>query len=329
MRTCAGHRAGHGPLRRRTPRSSSARDMRESGVELVGRVLRRRAVRGCRHHRPRHGLDRLLVLRVGSPRCARARCSPRRTTRRSTTASRCASRGRGPIGRDTGLAEIEARRKSCWANRCHRSRGGRRELDLLGEWADHVLSFIDVGSLRPLTVVADTANGMGGLVVPIIFDRLPFSVGDPLPRAGRHVPQPPGRPDPAGEPGRAQAGGPRQRRRHRPGLRRGRRPRLPGRREGRVGLGLADHCAGRGVHAHQAPGRDDPLQPHLLPRRARGRHRAGRYPGAHPGGALHHQAGHGRHRAPSSAASTRATTTTATTSGPIRASSPRSSCSSC
>ncbi len=36
--------------------------------------------------------------------------------------------------------------------------------------------FVDLGSLRPLTVVADTANGMGGLVVPIVFDKLPFSV---------------------------------------------------------------------------------------------------------------------------------------------------------
>ena len=38
------------------------------------------------------------------------------------------------------------------------------------------VSFVDVGSLRPLKVVADTANGMGGLVVPIVFERLPFTV---------------------------------------------------------------------------------------------------------------------------------------------------------
>ncbi len=55
-------------------------------------------------------------------------------------------------------------------------RGACNELDLLGAWADHVRSFVDLGSLRPLTVVADTANGMGGLVVPIVFDKLPFSV---------------------------------------------------------------------------------------------------------------------------------------------------------
>jgi phosphomannomutase len=35
-----------------------------------------------------------------------------------------------------------------------------------------VLSFVDVASLRSLKVVADTANGMGGLVVPAVFERL-------------------------------------------------------------------------------------------------------------------------------------------------------------
>ena len=37
-------------------------------------------------------------------------------------------------------------------------------------------SFIDTSVLRPLKVVADTANGMGGLVVPKVFEGLPFSL---------------------------------------------------------------------------------------------------------------------------------------------------------
>ncbi|MFM7893329.1 MAG: phosphomannomutase/phosphoglucomutase, partial [Actinomycetota bacterium] len=41
------------------------------------------------------------------------------------------------------------------------------------DFVTHVLSFIDPSVLRPLKVVADTANGMGGLVVPAVFDRLP------------------------------------------------------------------------------------------------------------------------------------------------------------
>ena len=47
---------------------------------------------------------------------------------------------------------------------------------MLARFADHVRSFVDVGTLRPLKVVADTANGMGGLVVPAVFDGLPFDL---------------------------------------------------------------------------------------------------------------------------------------------------------
>ena len=54
--------------------------------------------------------------------------------------------------------------------------GSRSERDLLGGFADHVRSFIDTDGLRPLKVVADTANGMGGLVVPEVFASLPFEL---------------------------------------------------------------------------------------------------------------------------------------------------------
>src|SRR5262249_59240568 len=37
-------------------------------------------------------------------------------------------------------------------------------------------SFADMSVLRPLNVVADTANGMGGLVVPKVFEGLPFAL---------------------------------------------------------------------------------------------------------------------------------------------------------
>jgi phosphomannomutase len=84
--------------------------------------------------------------------------------------------GARPIGRDTGLADIAAEAEKLLGEPVPPLEGGRRELDLLSEWADHVVSFVDVAALRPLKVVADTANGMGGLVVPIVFERLPFDV---------------------------------------------------------------------------------------------------------------------------------------------------------
>ena len=38
-----------------------------------------------------------------------------------------------------------------------------------------MLRFVDVEAMRPLTIVADTANGMGGLVVPAVLERLPVT----------------------------------------------------------------------------------------------------------------------------------------------------------
>jgi phosphomannomutase len=87
----------------------------------------------------------------------------------------CLSAAR-PIGRDTGLADIAAEAEKLLGEPVPPLEGARRELDLLSEWADHVVSFVDVTSLQPLKVVADTANGMGGLVVPVVFERLPFEV---------------------------------------------------------------------------------------------------------------------------------------------------------
>ena len=84
--------------------------------------------------------------------------------------------GAKPIGQDTGLADIQAEAEKLHGEDALPLRGARRELDLLPEWAEHVVSFVDVPSLRPLKVVADTANGMGGLVVPIVFANLPFEL---------------------------------------------------------------------------------------------------------------------------------------------------------
>ncbi|HLU41858.1 MAG TPA: phosphomannomutase/phosphoglucomutase [Microthrixaceae bacterium] len=83
--------------------------------------------------------------------------------------------GAGPVGEDTGLADI--RHLTIAGVPPAPTEPGRMEsLDLLDEFAAHVRSFVDVAALRPLKVVADTANGMGGLVVPSVFDGLPFDL---------------------------------------------------------------------------------------------------------------------------------------------------------
>ncbi|HUR17703.1 MAG TPA: phosphomannomutase/phosphoglucomutase [Acidimicrobiales bacterium] len=83
--------------------------------------------------------------------------------------------GASPVGQDTGLADIKALVADPPGSRASTT-GEITRQDLIGLYADHVRSFVDPSSLRPLKVVADTANGMGGLVVPPVFDGLPFEL---------------------------------------------------------------------------------------------------------------------------------------------------------
>jgi phosphomannomutase len=46
--------------------------------------------------------------------------------------------------------------------------------DIWPAYVDRVLSFVDVGALRPLKVVIDAANGMAGTMLPRVLERLPI-----------------------------------------------------------------------------------------------------------------------------------------------------------
>lgn len=82
--------------------------------------------------------------------------------------------GAAPVGADTGLGDI--RRLADEGTRSAGSPGRVLQRDLLGEYSSHVRSFVDASALRPMKVVADVANGMGGLVVPEVFSHLPFEL---------------------------------------------------------------------------------------------------------------------------------------------------------
>lgn len=84
--------------------------------------------------------------------------------------------GAVPIGEETGLADVRAAAEAALDTPEAETLGEVRHVDLMSEFARHVHSFVDLDLLRPLRIVADTANGMGGLVVPRIFAGLPFEV---------------------------------------------------------------------------------------------------------------------------------------------------------
>jgi phosphomannomutase len=79
-----------------------------------------------------------------------------------------------PVGLESGLQEILA-----LAQRDLPPAGQRasvEQLDLVDEYLEHVLTFADVDQLAALTVAADAGNGMAGLVVPPLFERLPMKL---------------------------------------------------------------------------------------------------------------------------------------------------------
>lgn len=85
--------------------------------------------------------------------------------------------GARPVGADTGLGEIKEIARAVMTGHAPRNAttpGSMTSQDLLAAFADHVVSFVDTTALRRMRVVADTANGMGGLIVPVVFERLPM-----------------------------------------------------------------------------------------------------------------------------------------------------------
>ncbi len=82
--------------------------------------------------------------------------------------------GAAPIGSESGLDLIK--RLALAGPDPSGSRGSRTTEDMLPGYVEHVHSFVDHAALKPLKVVADTANGMGGLVVPAVFEGLPFEL---------------------------------------------------------------------------------------------------------------------------------------------------------
>ena len=88
--------------------------------------------------------------------------------------------GASPVGQDTGLADIKNLAGKAMTGGALdggvKSAGTVSSVDLLDEYAAHVRSFVDASVLKRFKVVADTANGMGGLVVPRVFAGLPFEL---------------------------------------------------------------------------------------------------------------------------------------------------------
>ena len=107
--------------------------------------------------------------------------------------------GARPVGEETGLREIREMVEGPEPVPVA-TPGTIEQRSLLDAYVEHVLSFTDVEAMRPLVVVADTANGMGGLVVPAVMERLPVTLFHLYPELDGTFPNHPADPlDPANQ----------------------------------------------------------------------------------------------------------------------------------
>lgn len=158
-----------------TQRLIVARDMRPSGPELVDAFARGVMEQGLDVVDLGLASTDLMYYAAGTLDAPGAMFTASHNPAQYNGVKFCLA-GAKPVGQDTGLEVVRATASDVLEGRCPppaaRS-GSLTTKNLLGAFADHVVSFIDLPNVRPLKVVADTANGMGGLVVPAVFERIP------------------------------------------------------------------------------------------------------------------------------------------------------------
>ncbi|NUR24757.1 MAG: phosphomannomutase/phosphoglucomutase [Catenulispora sp.] len=91
--------------------------------------------------------------------------------------------GAAPIGQESGLVEIREAAQAILDGTAGdppapAGLGTVTRRDMLDEYAAYLNKLVDLSGIRPLKVVVDAANGMGGHTVPTVFRGLPLEVVD-------------------------------------------------------------------------------------------------------------------------------------------------------
>jgi phosphomannomutase len=150
-----------------------ARDMRPSGVELAAAFSEGVRSQGVDVVDLGLASTDLLYYASGSRNAPGAMFTASHNPAQYNGIKFCLA-GARPVGLDSGLQDVREMART--GLEPAGAVGAASATDLLGEFADHVRSFVDTSAFKPLKVVADTANGMGGLVVPAVFAALPFDL---------------------------------------------------------------------------------------------------------------------------------------------------------
>ncbi|MGY1848435.1 MULTISPECIES: phosphomannomutase/phosphoglucomutase [unclassified Blastococcus] len=153
----------------------TAHDMRETSVPLSRAFAEGVIGRGVDVVEAGLGSTDLLYFAAGSLDVPGAMFTASHNPAQYNGIKMCRA-GAAPIGQDSGLVTIRE-----WAERDTYERVPERvgtvtTRDVLADYAAHLRSLVDLATIRPLRVVVDAGNGMGGHTVPVVLAGLPLEI---------------------------------------------------------------------------------------------------------------------------------------------------------
>jgi phosphomannomutase len=90
------------------------------------------------------------------------------------TGMKIVRRGALPVGGESGLLDIRDRAMAGFDRSGDQTPGRVEKYDVWPAFVERVLSFVDLEAIKPLRVVIDAANGMAGVMLPPVLERLPI-----------------------------------------------------------------------------------------------------------------------------------------------------------
>jgi phosphomannomutase len=155
----------------RPKRIAIGRDMRVSGPQMVAALTEGATDGGAEVLDVGQIGTEMLYFAVGSLELDGGITCTASHNPKEYTGFKIVRAGALPVGGDSGLTEVRDRALKGFGEVAHK--GGVTKQDIWPAFVQRVLSFIDPGAVKPLRVVIDAANGMGGRMLEPILERLP------------------------------------------------------------------------------------------------------------------------------------------------------------
>ncbi len=146
----------------------TAHDMRDSGPVLARAFAAGASARGAEIVESGLASTDMLYFASGHLNLPGAMFTASHNPARYNGIKLCRA-GAVPVGRDSGLADIRERAQAYLRDGFVSEPAPVARVDLLADYARHLRSLVDLSAIRPLTVVVDAGNGMGGYTVPAVL----------------------------------------------------------------------------------------------------------------------------------------------------------------